>query len=395
MHRVLVGMLATRRLACISRHVLAACRLHNTTPGNIVARALSSGAVDGFRALYIDAEKGKLKERGVKTFGHVQDLPRQDPDAKVTVRVHYSDLNYKDAMIVRGQYGVVRSFPIVPGIDFSGVVQSSDSPMWNPGDEVVLTGNKIGQFVDGGYAELCRVQPEWLVQRPDDFSLEECMVIGTAGVTAMMMVMHLERFGELKPECGDVLVTGAGGGVGSTAVAILAKLGYRVVASTGRPDELGEYFRSLGAADVIGRLEGDGRKRPLQDQRWAGVIECVGGATLVTALAQTKAGGSVAAVGVAESGLLDGTVYPFILRGVRLLGVDSTLPWNVEGYDPDPVKWERARQERLEIWRRLASDLSREALKLMHFTTVPLDDVPTWADKLLDGQVTGRVVVKA
>lgn len=356
-------------------------------------RALSSG-VDEFRGWVVDSERGKLKSREIRKFSDVSELPRQDPQASVTVRVHYSDLNYKDAMIIQGKHGVCKGFPIVPGIDCSGVVEQSDSPMWQAGDEVVLTGNKIGQHFDGGWAQRCRVKPEWLVPKPKSFSLEECMIIGTAGFTAMMMVVHLERFGSMTLRSGPVLVTGAGGGVGSAAIALLAKLGHHVVASTGRVEELGAYLRSLGAAEVIGRLEGDPRKQPLQAQRWGHVVDTVGGSTLALALAQTKVGGSLAAVGVAAGGELDSTVYPFVLRGVRLLGVDSTLPWNVEGYSQDPEDWELQRQERLSLWSRLESDMPVDALHRMHSVTIPLEEVPAWADRLLAGAVQGRATIQ-
>jgi len=384
-----------QRLAGICRHLQPASR--GPIPRCVRSCAVSSTASSeaGFRAWIVDSHKGKLKSRAIQQFRDVSELPRQDPRANVTVRVSYSDLNYKDAMIIQGQHGVCKGFPIVPGIDFSGVVEQSDSPMWRPGDEVVLTGNKIGQHFDGGWSGCCRVQAEWLVRKPSSFSLEECMAIGTAGFTAMQMVMHLEAFGGMSPSSsGHVLVTGAGGGVGSAAVALLAKLGYHVVASTGRSEELGNYLRSLGAAEVIGRLDGDGRKQPLQAQRWSHVVDTVGGTTLSTALAQTKFMGSVAAVGVAAGGVLDTTVYPFVLRGIRLLGVDSTLPWNVEGFDDDPAAWEKYRQERLVIWQRLEQDLPRERLREMHTATVELDEVPSWSDRLLAGKVTGRVVVR-
>lgn len=372
-------------------------RLRGAHVAGGLSRSLCSAAGptgDRFHAWVIDAHKGELKSRELKVFSHVADLPREDPKATVTVRVHFSDLNYKDAMIMQGRHGVCKGFPIVPGIDLAGTVDHSDSSMWKPGDEVVLTGNKIGQHFDGGYAGRCRTRAEWLVHRPPSYSVEDCMVIGTAGFTAMQMVMHLEEFGGLRVDGGPVLVTGAGGGVGSAAITILARLGHRVVASTSRGGQLGDYLRSLGAAEVIGRLEGDGRRQPLQAQRWAHVVDTVGGATLSTALAQTKFEGSVAAVGVAGGGELDTTVYPFVLRGVRLLGVDSTLPWDVEGYDADPATWQRHRRERLAIWSRLERDLPPEALRLMHSGTVPLADVPEHAERLLAGEVRGRLVIR-
>eukprot|EP00930_Biecheleria_cincta_P047707 TRINITY_DN33131_c0_g1_i1.p1 TRINITY_DN33131_c0_g1~~TRINITY_DN33131_c0_g1_i1.p1 ORF type:complete len:409 (+),score=83.13 TRINITY_DN33131_c0_g1_i1:43-1269(+) len=357
------------------------------------AAAAPSSSLHSFRAWVVDAEKGKLKAREIRNFRDIRELPQQDPHASVTVRVKYSDLNYKDAMIMQGQHGVVRSFPIVPGIDMSGVVEQSDSPLWKPGDEVVLTGNKIGQHVDGGFSELCRVQAEWLAPKPETFSLEDCMVVGTAGFTAMQMVMELEEAGRLAVGQGPVLVTGAAGGVGSAAVAILASLGYEVVASSGRSAELGDYLRRLGASDVIGRIEGDGIKKPLQDQRWAAVLDCAGGPGLGAALAQTKLRGAVACVGVAAGGSLDATVYPFVLRGVRLLGVDSTLPWRCAGMGDDPSEWQRNRQYRLEVWRRLECNLPIKALREMHEASIPLEEIPAWCDKFAGGQVRGRVVV--
>lgn len=347
-----------------------------------------------FQAWVVDAEKGKLKSCELRDFGHVRELPRQDPDATVTVRVHYSDLNYKDAMIIQGRRGVCKGFPIVAGIDFSGVVEESDSPMWSPGDEVVLTGNKVGQHFDGGWAGRCRVQAEWLVPRPRVFSLEETMVIGTAGVTAAQMVVHLEDFGGMAPGSDPVLVTGATGGVGVIAIALLARLGHHVVASTGRVDEFEGYLRELGAAEVIGRLEGDARSQPLQAQKWAHVVDTVGGDTLALALAQTRVGGSVAAVGVAGGGELNGTVYPFVLRGVRLLGVDSTLPWNVAGFTSERADWERHREERLAIWRRLERGLPQEAIEGLHTATAALEEAPVWAERLLAGQMRGRVTIR-
>lgn len=355
-------------------------------------RYFSSG--EGFRAWCIDASKGELRHRAINRYHDVRELPCQDPDANVLVRVCYSDLNYKDAMILKGYSGVVKKYPIVPGIDLAGIVEESQSPMFSPGDEVVLTGNKIGQYFDGGYSQFCKVQAPWLVHRPPSFTLQQCMVIGSAGFTAMQMIMHLEKFGNLCTQKGPVLVTGAAGGVGSTAVALLAKLGYEVVASSSRAEQLENYLKSLGATTVIGRLSEDGRNQPLQKQRWAAVVDTVGGPVLAAALAQTKMQGSVACVGVAAGGTLDTTVYPFILRGIRLLGIDATLPWNVAGYDTDPAVWEANRQERLEIWSRLEQDLTSHATELMHSKLSTLDELPEWADRILAGRVQGRVVVK-
>lgn len=379
-----------RRLVGLCRHLQP---LEASSPSTGL-RAVSSSSGRGFPAWVVDSHKGKLKDRKLSQFDRLGQLPRQDPEASVTVRVHFSDMNYKDAMIMQGQHGLCKGFPIVPGIDFSGVVEQSDSPLWRAGDEVVLTGNKCGQHFDGGYSGLCRVKAEWLVRRPEVFSLEDCMTIGTAGFTAMQMVMHLEDFGGMTPDGGKVLVTGAGGGVGSVAVAVLATRGYTVVSSTTRVAELNDFLKKLGAAEVIGRLEGDGRKQPLQNQLWGAVVDTVGGATLSAALAQLKHKGSVAAVGVAAGGALDTTVYPFVLRGVRLLGVDSTLPWNVEGFDTREAEWQRNRAERLAIWERLTRDLPAEKLRAIRCATVALEEVPAWGEKLLAGSVRGRVVVR-
>lgn len=349
-----------------------------------------------FKAWVVDSEKGKLKDRSIKEFDDVRNLPRQDPEANVTVRVLYSGLNYKDAMIIKGQHGLCSGFPIVPGIDFAGVVEQSDSELWNPGDEVVLTGNKIGQHFDGGWAERCRVQAEWLVPKPQKFSLEECMVIGTAGFTAAQMVSYMTQWGGMNVFTGGkVLVTGAGGGVGGMAVAILANIGFKVVASTGRAEELDSYLRGLGASEVIGRLEDVGKNRALQPQMWEHVVDTVGGSTLSTALAQTKYNGCVTTVGVAGGAALDTTAYPFILRGIWLMGIDSTLPWNVKGYDDNPKTWRSNRQTRLYMWREMLQTFLNETdLRTLHMATIALDDVPSWSERLMSGEVRGRVVVR-
>ncbi|CAK9116251.1 unnamed protein product [Durusdinium trenchii] len=260
------------------------------------AQRVAYRAQRSFRAWVVDADKGKLKSREVKHFEHVRELPQPDPDATVTVDVKYSDLNYKDAMIFQGQHGVVRRFPLVPGIDCAGLVASSTSELWQRGDAVVLTGNKIGQHSDGGYSEQCRVQAEWLAPKPESLTLEESMIIGTAGFTAMQMVLELQDAG-LQPGPAPVLVLGAAGGAGSMAVAILAQLGYKVVASSRRAESLSSYFQELGAFDVIGALERN--PKPLQDQRWSAVLDCAGSPSLGTALAQLQYQGACACIGVA------------------------------------------------------------------------------------------------
>ncbi|CAK9116253.1 unnamed protein product [Durusdinium trenchii] len=341
------------------------------------AQRVAYRAQRSFRAWVVDADKGKLKSREVKHFEHVRELPQPDPDATVTVDVKYSDLNYKDAMIFQGQHGVVRRFPLVPGIDCAGLVASSTSELWQRGDAVVLTGNKIGQHSDGGYSEQCRVQAEWLAPKPESLTLEESMIIGTAGFTAMQMVLELQDAG-LQPGPAPVLVLGAAGGAGSMAVAILAQLGYKVVASSRRAESLSSYFQELGAFDVIGALERN--PKPLQDQRWSAVLDCAGSPSLGTALAQLQYQGACACIGVAGAQHVEASLYPFVLRGIRLIGVDATLPWNVPGYPGDVATWRRDREKRLEIWRRLDELKLHQALRTMHEATIPLEELPQWCE---------------
>ena len=364
----------------------------------------------GFRALVVDEPGGGLSRRRLMEYDSVAELPMMAQGAGGSSRMHrpnvevevlYSTLNYKDAMVVEGRYGVAKGFPIVPGIDLAGRVVRSDSPAFQPDDEIVVTGHKIGQHVDGAFSERLLLPADWLLPRPNAFTLLETMAIGSAGVTAMMCIMHLEEAGGLRyQEQGEVLVTGAGGGVGSIAVAILAKLGYTVVASTGRA-ELGNYLRGLGAARVIGRLsKGDlSPTPPLGKQLWTAAIDTVGGKTLLAVLSQLKYRCAVASTGVAGGGELDGaTVYPFILRGVRLLGVDSTLPVSCDGYDT--AANENHAAEREEIWARLSADLSVPTLRKICAMAapgaelVPLAEVGAWSERLLRGEVQGRLVVQ-
>lgn len=324
-------------------------------------------------------------------FESMAELPRQDPEAEVVVDVTHSDLNYKDAMIVLGRKGVVKGWPIVPGIDFAGAVRSSRSPLFQRGDPVVLTGNKAGQFIDGGYAERAACQAGWLVPIPAPLDALAAMTIGTAGVTAMMCVAHLESAGGLTPGAGRVLVTGASGGLGQVAVAILAAKGYDVVASTGRDEAEGPALRALGASEVVGRLPAP--SKPLQTQLWAGVVDSVGGETLAAALASTAYNGAVASTGVAGGGELKTTVYPFILRGIRLLGIDSTLPWNVDGYPAQRERWEAYRLERLALWAQLAHLLSPATIARLRTDVIPLEEVVRTSHDILAGKVAGRVVV--
>ncbi len=299
------------------------------------------------------------------------------PDGDVTVAVEYSTVNYKDGLIVDGNKGrLVRNFPHVPGIDFSGTVEHSDSPDYKPGDRVVLTGWRVGETHWGGFAQRVRVQAGWLVPLPDSISTLQAMAVGTAGFTAMLCVDALEQYG-LGPDNGEVLVTGAGGGVGSTATAILDARGYTVVASTGRR-ELDSYLTDLGAAEIIDRDElSTAETRPLEKERWAGCVDSVAGTTLATVLAQMKYGASAAACGLAGGSGLDTTILPFILRGVNLLGIDSVM---------------QPAESRRRIWQRVVDDLPLGKLDAM--TAVrPLADVPQLATEILKGQVRGRTVI--
>ena len=343
----------------------------------------------GFRAL---VSPGSKLPSTLKHFDFLTDLPRQDPHANVTVKVSHSDLNYKDAMIALSQKGVVKQFPIVPGIDFAGKVQTSTSPLFKEGDDVVLTGNKAGQFFDGGYSELAACQAEWLAPIPKGLDAHSAMVIGTAGFTAMMCVAHLESAGGLRPEHGPVLVTGGAGGLGQVATSLLAAKGYEVIVSSGRSDLLKDKLLSLGASSVIGRLPPP--SKPLTSQQWVGVVDAVGGATLASAMSSTAYGGCIASTGVAGGGELNTTVYPLILRGIRLLGVDSTLPWNIEGYPTDKARWLKYRQERLDIWEQLSELLPNSTIAKLHSDDIGLDQVVEYSQAILRGEVAGRVVVR-
>ena len=297
-------------------------------------------------------------------------------DGDVTVRIGWSTINYKDGLAVTGKAPVVRRFPMIPGIDFAGEVEASSNPDWKPGDKVILNGWGTGETHLGAYGQRSRVKGQWLVRLPAGLSERDAMAIGTAGYTAMLAVMALERHG-LKPASGPVLVTGAAGGVGSVAVALLAKLGFAVIASTGRPEEA-DYLESLGASEIIPRPELTVPPKPLAKERWAGAVDSVGSTTLANALSMTRYGGAVAACGLAGGMDLPGSVAPFILRGVSLLGIDSVQC-------PLP--------QRIEAWRRLASDLDRGKLAQMT-REIGLDEVIPAAGTLLEGRVRGRIVVK-
>jgi acrylyl-CoA reductase (NADPH) len=324
-----------------------------------------------FRALILREEDGQVVPR-IEAVDEAL-LPPGD----VTVRIECSNLNYKDGMVLQGLGRLVRTYPHIPGIDFAGTVERSESPEFRPGDPVILTGWRVGEAQWGGYAEKARVKASYLVRRPEGLSARQTMAIGTAGFTAMLAVIALERHG-LRPASGDVLVTGAAGGVGSIAVSLLSRLGYRVVASTGRP-ELREYLTELGAAELVERASLAAKpSRPLDSERWAGAIDAVGGATLATILTQLKYRASVAACGLAGGSDLPATVLPFLLRGVNLLGIDSVMC---------------PREERIEAWQRLARDLPLDRLELMT-ETVPLSSLPEVAPRILKGEIRGRIVVE-
>jgi len=297
-------------------------------------------------------------------------------DGDVTVRIDWSSLNYKDGLAVTGKAPVVRRFPMIPGIDLAGMVEASEHPDWKPGDRVIVTGFGLGETHLGAYAEKARVKGDWPVPMPAGMTGRESMAIGTAGFTAMLAVLALERHG-VAPDTGPVVVTGAAGGLGSIAVAILAKLGYEVIASTGRSSEA-DYLKHLGASEVIDRAELAGKVRPLAKERWTGGIDSVGSTTLANVLSATRYGGAVAACGLAGGMDLPSYVAPFILRAVSLLGIDSVMC-------PQSV--------RREAWKRLASDLDRGKLQAMT-REINLVEVVEAGQAIIDGQVRGRIVVK-
>jgi acrylyl-CoA reductase (NADPH) len=296
-------------------------------------------------------------------------------DGDVTVRVTHSTLNYKDGLALTGRAPVVRRFPMIPGIDFAGVVETSSHPEFKPGDAVVLNGWGLGETHLGAYAEKARVKGDWLIPLPRGMSPDQAMAIGTAGYTAMLCLLALEKHG-LTPDRGPAVVTGAAGGVGSVAVALLAKAGWHVIASTGRPQE-SDYLKGLGAAEIIDRAELTGPARPLGKERWAAGIDSVGSHTLANLLSMTKYRGAIAACGLAGGMDLPSSVAPFILRNVALLGVDSVMA-------PKPL--------RLEAWSRLARDLDPGKLAAIS-STIPLDRVIDAAKDIVDGKVRGRLVV--
>ncbi|WP_119354131.1 MDR family oxidoreductase [Azohydromonas sediminis] len=323
-----------------------------------------------FKALLLD----KTDAGVTATLAELDDA--RLPAGDVLLGVEYSTLNYKDGLAITNRAPVVRQWPMVPGIDGAGTVLESTHPDWKPGDRVVLNGWGVGETHWGCLAQRARLKGDWLVPLPAAFTARQAMAIGTAGYTAMLCVLALERHG-VQPGDGDVLVTGATGGVGSVAVALLSRLGYRVTAATGKTAEA-DYLRRLGAATVIDRAELAAPGKPLQKERWAAVVDAVGSHTLVNALAQTRYGGVVAACGLAQGMDLPGTVAPFILRGVTLAGIDSVMA-------PMP--------RRREAWQRLARDLDAALLESMT-QEIGLGDVVDAAQRLMNGQVRGRIVVR-
>ncbi|MEM1267726.1 MAG: MDR family oxidoreductase [Pseudomonadota bacterium] len=324
-----------------------------------------------FKALIVE------KDAEGKTTASVEEVAEDRlPEGNVTVAVEYSTVNYKDGLCIGPGGGLVKTYPHVPGIDFAGTVESSDDPRYKAGDKVVLTGWRVGEVHWGGYAERARVKADWLVPLPVALTTRQAMAVGTAGFTAMLAVMALEDHG-LAPGQGPVLITGAAGGVGSVATAILAKLGYEVAGVTGRP-ETEAYLKDLGAAQIVSRADlAEAVKRPLEKETWSGCVDAVGGVMLGRVLGQMKYGGSVAAVGLAGGPQLQATVIPFLLRAVNLLGIDSVM------------KPFEARQR---AWDRIATDLPLEKLEAM-IVPASLADLPTLGADILKGQVRGRVVV--
>ncbi|HKM64785.1 MAG TPA: MDR family oxidoreductase [Acidisphaera sp.] len=324
-----------------------------------------------FKACVIDKPEGGKQTVALREFSD-DDLMQGD----VTVRVTHSALNYKDGLALTGRSPVVRRFPMIPGIDLAGIVEASGSPEFTPGEAVVLTGWGLGETHLGGYAERARVKADWLVKLPEGLSAAEAMAIGTAGFTAMLAVLALERHG-LKPTSGPAVVTGAAGGVGSVAIALLARAGWHVIASTGRAAAEGDYLRGLGAAEIIDRAGLSAPGRPLGKERWAAGVDSVGSHTLANLLSMTKYGGAISACGLAQGMDLPASVAPFILRGVSLLGIDSVMC---------------PHDRRVEAWGRLARDLDRDKLHAMT-RTIALADVIAEGERILAGAVRGRTVV--
>lgn len=326
--------------------------------------------MNSFKAIVIDNVDGKPKAE-MRSLS-VDDLPDHD----VLVEIAYSNLNYKDGLAVSGATRIARKVPMVAGIDLAGTVVESKSPDWKEGDKVVVNGWGLSETEWGGYSRYQRLKPEWLLRLPEAFSMEQAMAIGTAGYTAALCVDALENWGAIKPGFGDVLVTGAAGGVGSVAIALLAKRGYNVVASSGRP-ETRDYLMDLGAKGFIDRASLSEKGGPLQKETWTGAVDAVGSTTLANVLAQSVYGSAVAACGLAGGADLPSTVMPHILRGVALLGIDSVMA---------PM------EKRIPAWDRLARDLDSSLLDKMT-TTEPLSNIAELAEAIVAGQVKGRVVI--
>jgi acrylyl-CoA reductase (NADPH) len=326
---------------------------------------------DTFKAVLVSRDEDKNQSVAVTELSDA-DLMEGD----VTVAVEATTVNYKDGLAITGNAPVVRSFPMVPGIDFAGTVIASTNPDWKEGDKVILNGWGVGETHYGAFAGHARVKGEWLVPLPAGLTPLQAMAVGTAGYTAMLCVMALERHG-ITPARGPVVVTGAAGGVGSVAISVLSKLGYHVVASTGRAAAEEAYLRDLGAAEIISREELSGPAKPLGKERWAGGVDAVGSHTLANVLSMTSYGGAVAACGLAQGMDLPGSVAPFILRGVSLLGIDSVMA-------PKPI--------RIEAWRRIASDLDHDKLAALS-TTTGFDGILPAARDIVEGKVRGRVVI--
>ncbi len=323
-----------------------------------------------FKALLLEKTDDDGQQATVKTVT-TDDLMEGD----VTVDVSHSTINYKDGLAITGAAPVVRHWPLIPGIDFAGVVESSDHANYKSGDKVILNGWGVGEGHHGGYSQKARVKGEWLTPLPDSLNPAHAMALGTAGYTAMLCVMALQDHG-VTPEKGKVLVTGAAGGVGSVAVSLLAEAGFQVIASTGRPQEKA-YLTDLGAAEIMDRAELSEDARPLGKESWAGAVDVAGGKTLANVISRTAYNGVVAACGLADSMALPSSVAPFILRGITLAGIDSVMA---------------PHSKRLEAWQRLADSMNRDKLDAMT-QTATLGDVPDLAKKILAGQVRGRIVI--
>lgn len=328
-----------------------------------------------FKAILLEETDGKISA-SIQELDESRLPAFEDGGRAVTVAIDYSTLNYKDGMILGGIGRLVRNYPHVPGVDFAGRVEASDHPDYKPGDKVVMTGWRVGEMHWGGFSQKARVKGDWLTPLPEGLSAKRAMALGTAGLSSILAILALEEHG-LTPDKGEVLVTGAAGGVGSVAVAILAKLGYQVAASTGRA-ETHDYLKDLGATTIVERQElAEPPTRPLDKERWAACIDAVGGTTLAHVLSQTSYGGAVAAVGLAGGANLETTVLPFLLRGVNLLGIDSVMC---------PPERRKA------AWARVTRDLPMDKLDGM-MTEAPLADLPRLGAEILKGQVRGRLVI--